>query len=348
MRQHWDAYELVKNGLDPIKIEQQAKEEREKALTVTKLVGEYLKKHAVHKKDSGKSDKRLLEKEIVPHWGNRKAEDIKKRDVILLLESIFDRGTPAMCNQVLKITRKMFNFAIERDILQSTPFLGVKALAPNVKRERVLTKAEIKTLWGNLDGAEMSNEIKRCLKLVLLTAQRPGEVVGMHTSEIKGEWWTIPAARSKNGITHRVPLTSLALEIINEAIADAKVTRELPAEEEYSGYVFPCPHRAKYKPIERHALSRAVDRNLVVQITDQHGKLTTENKLGVIKFTPHDLRRTAATFMAELGQMDEVIGAVLNHKKVGIIATYNLYRYDKQKRVALEVWQAKLRNIISS
>lgn len=350
-----DARKKIKNGIDPMEEMEQAAHARRMAPTVAKLVEEYIEKHAKKFKRSWQDDERLLNVEIVPIWGKRKAADIKKRDVTLLLESIVDRGTPAMSNQVLKITRKMFNFAVERDILQHTPFTGVKALAPNNSRERTLNETETKTLWGSLDGAAISDEIRRALKLVLVTAQRPGEVAEMHTNEIDGKWWTIPAERAKNGKEHRVYLTATALELINDAIEQAKINREIPADNEYSGFIFPCPHKKKVKSIDSHALPVAVRRNLAWPITDtkgkplytKEGKPATENKLGIDQFTPHDLRRTAATFMAGMGFMDEIIDAVLNHTKKGIIGTYNRHKYDREKQQALEAWERKLNNVIT-
>src|SRR6185369_2830902 len=157
-----------KDGIDPVLESKRERERRisemaehKKALTINDLVTEYIEKHAVKFKRSWKEDKRLLDVEIIPVWGKRKVTDISKRDVTLLLEKIVERGTPAMSNQVLKITRKMFNFAVERDITQHTPFIGVKALAPNTRRERTLTESEIKTLWRNIDKAAISDEIRR-------------------------------------------------------------------------------------------------------------------------------------------------------------------------------------------
>lgn len=120
-------------------------------------------------------------------------------------------------------------------------------------------------------------------------------------------------------------------------------------------FLFPCPHKTKVQAIDPHALAIAVHRNLAWPITDKEGnplygkddKSVTENKLGIDHFTPHDLRRTAATFMAEMGMMDEVIDAILNHVKQGVIKVYNQYRYDKEKQAALEAWERKLKNIIS-
>lgn len=333
---------LMESGIDPNeqgREKARLDERKAREITVKALVAEYIEKHAKKFKRSWEADERLLNVEIVPAWGKRKAEDIKKRDVTLLLESIVDRGTPAMSNQVLKITRKMFNFAVERDILPYTPFTGVKALAPNTRRERTLTEPEIKTLWESVDNAAMSDEIRRALKLVLVTAQRPGEITGMHTSELDGRWWTIPAERAKNGQEHRVYLTDTALELIGDTTGKS--------------FVFPTPHQAKEQPIDAHALPVAVRRNLEWPLTDKKGKPlygkdgkpATENRLAVDKFTPHDLRRTAATFMASMGYMDEIIDAVLNHVKQGVIRTYNRHGYDKEKQQTLEAWGRKLAGI---
>jgi integrase len=81
-------------------------------------------------------------------------------------------------------------------------------------------------------------------------------------------------------------------------------------------------------------------------VFDKQGKPVTENLIGIADFVPHDLRRTCATFLSSLGFHDEVIDAVLNHTKQGIIRTYNLNRYDKEKQQALETWERKLLSII--
>jgi integrase len=362
------ACDLYEQGKDPLTLADQTQDERRKAPTVADLVSEYIEKHAKVHKRSWQEDERILNKEVLPIWGKRKAVDITKRDVVLLLEKIMERGAPGMSNNTFQVVRKMFNFAVERDILTYSPATGVKALAPKIVRERALSVDEIKTLWGELDNAAISDEIKRTLKLILITAQRPGEVIGMHTSEIDGHWWTIPSERSKNGKAHRVYLTATALEIINAATEDAKQglirynlrmqkegKPEVPITDPYSGYIFPCPHKGKGQPIDSHAVAIAVHRNLAWPLTDtkgkplytKDGKPATENRLGIDHFTPHDLRRTAATFMSQIGFMDEIIDAVLNHAKQGIIKTYNLNKYDAEKQQALEAWERKLCSIIT-
>ena len=346
-----DAKKMVKNGIDPLAEEEEKAETRRKASTVAELVKEYIERHAKRFKKSWEKDEQILNRDIIPVWGKRKAGDIAKRDVVHLLEGIVDRGAPAMANNCFQIIRKMFNWAVEKDILHHTPCTGVKLPSPKLSRERTLNDSEIRSMWHNLDQCAMTDEIRRALKLILLTAQRPGEVIGMHTSEIDGKWWTIPAERAKNGKTHRVYLTDTALDLVG----DLKVFDKKTGEEKPKGYIFPTPHKTKENAIAPQALIVAVRRALAFPIFDEKGnpiigedgKQKTENRLGIDHFTPHDLRRTAATFMAQAGEMDEVIDAILNHAKQGVIRVYNQYRYDKEKQAALESWERKLTGIVT-
>ena len=333
-----EAKKKLKNGIDPVAEKEQAAEGRRSAPTVANLVKEYIEKHAKTHKKSWQEDQRCLEKEVLPLWGTRKAADIKKRDVVLLLEGIVERGAPVMANNTLEKIRKMFNFAVERDILEFTPCYGVKKPTKKEHKDRVLTDKEIVTAWNGLDTAAMTGEMKRALKLILVTAQRPGEVIGLHSNEIEGDWWTIPAERSKNGKAHRVFLTPTAKELIGDK----------------KGFIFESPRPIKRtgqedtpKPMDVNAVAYAVRRNL--EDPKQNGKdAETEvtNKIVMESWTPHDLRRTAATNLSALGYTDEVIDAVLNHVKKGVVAIYNRHKYDLEKQKALESWERKLNSII--
>jgi hypothetical protein len=220
-------------------VERQAREERRLAFTVADLIEEYIDKHAKAKKSSWEEDRRILKKDALAAWGTRKATDIKKRDVVLLLEKIIERGSPGSANSNFKIIRKMFRFAVERDILEHSPCVGVPMPAPLNRGDRVLSETEIKTLWNNIDTCHASIETKKALRLILVTAQRPGEVIGMHVDEIdeSGRWWTIPAERSKNKKAHRVYLTDMALTLIGKT--DGK------------GYFFPSPRAEEPQPDEK-------------------------------------------------------------------------------------------------
>ena len=353
------AYNRHQEGIDPGVLERSAKEDRRKAPTVTDLVSDYITRYAKKFKRSWAKDESVLNRDVIPAWGKRKAKDITRRDVNVLMDGIIERGAPIMANYVYAVARKMFNWAIEQGILETTPFIGTKL--PSLKKEckRTLNELEIKIFWDSLGRTDlnMSDNVRRCLKLILLTGQRPNEVAGMHSCEIDGHWWTIPVARQKvskkmegKREPHRVYLTDMALE----AIGPLKVTDKKTGKTKQKGYIFPAPFREKDQPMGDTALAVAVGRNLLYPLTDKNGKPlykkdgkpATENRLGVDHFTPHDLRRTAATGMGGLHIMDEVIDAVLCHVKKGIIGTYNRHGYDKEKQQALESWERKLDSII--
>jgi integrase len=313
-------------------------EEERKNPTVSQLANEYMEKHAkvMKRQSSWKEDERLLDKDVLPVWGQRKANEIKKRDCVLLLESFVDR--PALCNNILKLTRKMFNFAVERDILEYTPFTGIKSPAPVIERERHLSDDEVRALWTTeLPKASMSDEVKRILQLILCTAQRSDEVAGMHRREIDGHWWTIPSERTKNGRTNRVYLTQMALSLIGDA----------------DGYIFPSPTGRGH--IDKNAVAYAIRRNLkdyksrrpITGETVKMVKVKEERKMAMEHFTPHDLRRTANTLMASIRVPFEHRERVLNHAREKLDRIYNLYGYDDEKQIALEALERKLLNIIT-
>lgn len=343
-----DAYEFCKNGIDPGMLERQQQHELRIAPTVKFLVNEYLEKHAKPKKRSWREDQRCLEKEVIPVWGDRKARDIRKRDVIDLLDGIVKRGSPVMANNTFEKIRKMFNFALAKDILEFSPCFGVEKPTKKEHKERVLSDKEITIVWNALETAAMSDEIKRALKVILVTGQRPGEVIGMHSSEIEDDWWTVPPERAKNGKAHRVYLTPTAKELIGNI--DGYIF-ESPRKQ-----ILPCGDKIS-RPMDVNAIAYAVRRNFEKSEEGQ-GVVVAKNlyqeekrnmkKTVMDSWTPHDLRRTAATNMSALEFSDEIIDAVLNHVKKGVIAIYNRYKYDKEKKAALEAWEMRLREILST
>lgn len=338
-------------GADPLQKRKDAAAEREEhraQKTVSELVNDYIEKHAKVFKRSWETDEYMLNRDVVPYLGKLKAVDVKKKDIIAVLDRIMERGAPGMANNCFQIIRKMFNWAVEKDILEYTPCYMMKLPAPKKSKERALSEKEIKVAWHALDKVGfISDGVCRALKLTLVTCQRPGEVAGMHTREIDGRWWTIPVERQKvpkskeaMRAPHRVYLSDLALELIGDTTG--------------KDYIFPTPKKSKGGSIAGQALTVAVSRFLASPAFDEHGKpvlgpdgtqLTFSEFIG--HFTPHDLRRTGSTGMAEMRVADEVIDAVLNHVKQGIIKVYNQYKYDKEKQMALEAWGRKMRSILS-
>ncbi|MEW6387412.1 MAG: tyrosine-type recombinase/integrase [Thermodesulfobacteriota bacterium] len=319
--EHAKSRRILEQGIDPgAKAVSERREER-KAPTVTDLVHEYLEKWAMNRKRSWRTDRRILEKDVLPKWGERKAKEITRRDVIRLLDGIVERGAPIMANRTLAIIRRMFNFAVERDIISISPCTSVKAPSPENRRDRVLTQEEIREFWYALEGAKMTDSIKLALKLELVAAQRKSETVSAAWDEFDFAegWWTIPGLKTKNRIPHRVPLSPLAVEILEAA-------KTLSGD---SPWVFPSPRT------NRHITPEAVN----------HAVRRRRGSLGLV-FVPHDLRRTAASHMTGMGIPRLVVSKILNHVEKGVTAVYDRHSYDREKRQALEAWGRKLKAIV--
>jgi integrase len=319
---HAEAKEMLTRGIDPGAKALTEKKEERSAPTIAALINEYLEKWAKPRKRSWKTDKRILEKDILPEWGQRKARDITRRDVIRLLDNIVDRGAPIGANRTLAVIRKMFNFAVGRDIVPASPCVATQAPAPENRRDKILSSEEIRTFWHSLEGTRITEGIKLALKLQLVTAQRKGECISAEWAEIdlQEKWWTIPAEKTKNRLPHRVPLSMLAIEILVAA-------KNLAGD---SFWVFPSPRATGH--ITPAAIDHALRQGLKI--------------LEIDHFVPHDLRRTAASHMTGMGISRLVVSKILNHVERGITAVYDRHSYDREKLQALETWGHKLKSIV--
>jgi integrase len=218
----------------------------------------------------------------------------------------------------------MLRWGLRQGYVDHDPTVGMQKPASARVGERVLSNAEISSLWHGLPHA-LPNSVtrQRILKLCLVTGQRVGEIAGMRRTELNldARTWSLPGSRTKNKNAHEVPLASLAVEIIREAITDAGE----------SPFVFPLNNA----PASPNRLARAVARA----------------DFGIARWSPHDLRRTALTKMAEAGTPPIVLGYVANHRtttKAGItLAVYSKYSYEVEKREALNRWADKLLAIVA-
>ena len=199
-----DARHSVAHGGDPA----QARQDGRQAPTVAELGAQYLDLYAKVQKKSWREDARYLATEVLPAWGQRKAADVRRRDVVALLDQIAARGAPIAANRVLALVRKLWNWAISHDYLEHNPCLQVQPPGKEHSRERVLSAEEIRLVWAACTALPPVWEVY--MKVVFLTAQRCGEVRTMQWTDVDlgAAWWTIPGAQAKNGLTHRVPLTA--------------------------------------------------------------------------------------------------------------------------------------------
>lgn len=334
---HANARQTLEKGNDPGSILTKANKESIQAPTVARLVDEYIEKWAKPRKRTWEEDARILAKDVVPYLGRRKARDVKQREILLVIDKIVERGSPIAATRTLRIVKKMFSFAVSRGILDASPCVAIEPPAKEGHRERVLSVDEIKKFWDGLDNAVMAEGTKLVLKLLLVTGQRKGEVAKAEWSEIdmKKGWWTIPSEKTKNKRVHRVPLSGIAIDLLKKAKELAKDSK----------WVFPS---VKNQAITPRSISRAI-RNNSMEKPKGHPKHKPPygDFFKIEHFTPHDLRRTVATRMAE-SKIEEVnISKVLNHIVESVTGKhYNHYSYDKEKGQALEKWARELKSII--
>ena len=334
-----EAHDAVKAGRDPGKETVATRKAAREAETVAELVAEYLSRHAEPNKRSAAEDRRILEKDVLPAWRRRKAREISRRDVVTLIDRIVDRGAPVAANRTLTLLHRVFRFATERDIAPANPCAGVGRPTKERPRERALTDTELLSLWEGLDAAAMLPQMRLAIRFLLATAQRVGEVAGLPWDEIDAAaaLWTIPAARSKNGTPHAVPLNSIALDVLTEARVFAERRADLVRQSLPPGtpppkpeqWVFPSSvHGRALTPL---AVAKAMRANL--------GLLGLASKPA----TPHDLRRSAASHLTALGVPRLVVGKLLGHRDRDVTGrVYDKHGYLPEVRSAVEVWARKL------
>ena len=317
-----EARKLLERGVDPGAVHINQRRAEREAATVAVLVEEYLDRYVRPRKRSAAEDERMLRKDVLPAWSSRKAKDITRKDVIALLDRVVERGAPIGANRLLACIRRMYNWAISRDILPANPCAMVQRPGRENRRERVLSAAEIRDFWHGLDRAAMSETVRLALRFQLATAQRKGEVVAAEWVDIDHETavWTIPPEKSKNRMAHRVPLSRLSLELLDTIAINGNGSRWL------------CPSPRGDKPIAPGSVDFALRRDReVISIPD---------------ITPHDLRRSAASHMTSSGISRLVVSKLLNHVESGVTAVYDRHSYDAEKRRALDAWGARLQEIV--
>jgi integrase len=310
-------------GEDPAGAKRVARE----SPTFEEVASAYVERHAKAKKRSWREDQRILDHDVLPAWRTLKAKDITARDVRELLDTIVDRRAPIQANRTFSLIRKVFNWsgAPDRALVPQfhNPCRGIEAPALEHARERVLTDDEILQLWRALDAEDPYTAA--IFKLHLLTAQRGGELLTMVWADVglEAAWWTIPSERAKNGLAHRVPLSSQAVAILHA----------LREQSNGSPWVFPSA-RSDGASGHRERVYAAVAR--------------IRQRSGVADFQPRDLRRTAASHMTGMGISRLVVGKILNHVEPGVTAVYDRHSYDREKREALGAWGERLEKIVAT
>ena len=180
---------------------------------ISELVARFLERHVAknNKPKTVEETTRYLNNTVLPRWGKSLASDISKSDVIALLDDI---ERPVAANRCFAAIRKMFSWAVAKDLLQVSPCMGVERPAKETPRSRALSDAELAAVYGA--AGKLGWPYGTVVQLLCLTGQRRGEIAGMEWSEIDlaRKVWMIPAAKTKNSETHLVPLSAPVIAIL--------------------------------------------------------------------------------------------------------------------------------------
>lgn len=306
------ALRAVAEGRDPGKEKSAARHEGPD--TVEAVATQFVELHCRRANRPGtlEATKRQLDLHVLPRWRNRLVKDITRRDVLDLLDGVVAGGRPVAANRVLAAIRKMFSWAMGRDIIASSPCAGVRPPSSETSRDRVLSDAELCNIW--LAADRLGGPFAALVQLLLLTGQRRDEVARMTWSEVdlEARLWTLPAARTKNGRLHEIPLSEPAIAILT-------------------------------------ALPRIGDSFVITNDGETAASNYGKNKQRLDALLPgdtpswwlHDLRRTTASGMARLGINLPTIEKILNHASGsfgGIVGVYQRHDFAQEKRSALEAW----------
>jgi integrase len=240
--------------------------------------------------------------------------EIDRRAIATLLGAIETASGPVARNRVRSSLSAFFAWTIREGLLDTNPVAGTGKADEGGSRERVLTDHELGTIWRGLGGDQFSDIVR----LLILTGQRREEIGSLRWSEVHGDVIRLPPSRTKNRRQHEVPLSSQARAILQRQ--------------------------------RRHK-----GRDLIFGIGEggfsgwSGAKAALDQRLSLADWHLHDLRRTAATGMAELGALPHIIEAILNHvsgHRAGVAGIYNRARYEGEMLDALERWADYIGKIV--
>jgi integrase len=263
---------------------------------------------------SGDQIKRAFSVYVRPRIGAKSIYDLKRRDVVEMLDAIEDENGPVMADRVLAHVRKAFNWWMVQDEDFKSPIVrGMARTKPKERsRDRILADAEIRDVWAALDLVDGPACYPAYVKTLLLTATRRNEASDMESKEIKDGVWVIPAARYKNKKDHVIPLSAMAAENLPKG----------------TGFIFSTTDGKK--PFSGFSKSKAELDRQIAKIRKAAGKPKMP------RWTLHDLRRTGRTLMSRAGVPEDHAERALGHLIGGVRGTYDRWAYLDEKRKAFE------------
>lgn len=308
----------VASGEDVAEVAQRRRREAQDATTVATLAARWLADCERRLRPATMREyRRKLAVEIIPALGTRPARDVDRASVVRLLEQVRDRRGAVTANRTRALLAAMFSFAAERGEVPANPATSLprSVRARESPRQRVLADEEIAALWAALEEMDATSPgVADAWRLILLTAARPGEVLGMCWSDLvrqrDGVWWNLSERQTKQRRAHRYPLSPQALAIVEKW---RPLTGRSP---------WVLPSRTEGQPLAW--LSHSAQR------------LRERTKLP--RFTAHDMRRTAGTILRrDLGQAAELVEDLLGHSRGRLQQVYQVEKDERAMRRAAEL-----------
>jgi integrase len=308
-----DAKAAIRLGGNPLTDRRRAEGLKENTLQA--VADEYLKRRAAsfRSRDLIKSS---FERLVYPRLGKIQIGDIKRSEIVRMLDQIEENNGPVAADRALAMLRAVMNWHASRSDDFRTPIVRGMARSNSSERarERVLNDDELRAVW-NAAGAS-TDAFGPLLRFILLTACRLREGANMTHSEVTGTDWTIPASRYKTKTDTLLPLSSAAQEVL------AALPRITGVD-----YVFSSGTR----PVSGFS----------------NRKAKFDKICGVTGWTIHDLRRTARTLLARAGVRDEIAEQCLGHIIKGVNKVYNRHAYSAEKLQAFEALAGQIERIIN-
>lgn len=332
----------VANKQDPVGDLQEARAEakREKlvaANTVNTVLDAFEKDH-VEGLRSGDQVKAAFTNHVRPRLGDKSIYDLKRSDVTTMLNEIKAENGPVMADRVLAHVRKAFNWQMVQDDEFKSPIVrGMAKTKPKERaRKRILADDEIRDIWKALDQFKGPACYPRYVKSLLLAMTRRNESSKMHTDELEGDLWTIPASRYKNKQDHVIPITPAIRELIGDKPAGCKKN---------SWYVFSTTTTKGEldgaTPFSGFSKAKK-DLNAIIAKIRKAG-----NRPAMKQWQLHDLRRTGRSLMSRAKVDADHAERCMGHVIGGVRETYDRYEYLDEKRKAFEALASMVAMILN-
>jgi integrase len=281
------------------------------ANTLRAVVDEYFAREGV-KLRSAKARRSIFDRLVLPVLGDRPIGDIRRSEIVRLLDDIEDNRGPRAAGVTFAYLSKLFNWHSSRDDDFRSPLVRGMGVRQSEGRDRILSDEEIRAVWSAADEAGVYG---RYVQFLLLTAVRRSEAARMVRSEVAGDVWTIPAARMKGKKEYVVPLSKAALAVL------AKLSG-------HGEFVFTMDG---LRPISNLA----------------YFKVRFDRAVSIAPWRLHDLRRTARSLMSRAGVDKDIGERCLAHVIGGVWGTYDRWSYLEQKRAAFEKLAALVERIVA-